>query len=76
VVATDLKPEAMKQAERNGAVTVPGGGSQVEAIRELGRGVDAAFDFVGVTPTMKVAQGSMAPGGRLTVVGLGGGVVE
>jgi propanol-preferring alcohol dehydrogenase len=63
VVATDLTPEAMKQAERNGAVTVPGGGSQVEAIRELGRGVDAAFDFVGVTPTMKVAQGSMAPGG-------------
>jgi propanol-preferring alcohol dehydrogenase len=34
----------------------------VEAIRELGRGVDAAFDFVGVTPTMKVAQRSMAPG--------------
>jgi propanol-preferring alcohol dehydrogenase len=59
-------------------VTVPGGGSQVEAIRELtdGREVDAAFDFVGVTPTMKVAQGSMAPRGRLTVVGLGVGVVE
>src|SRR3546814_5894783 len=25
VIATDMKPEAMKQAEENGAVTVPGG---------------------------------------------------
>jgi alcohol dehydrogenase, propanol-preferring len=78
VIATDVKPEAMQRAEENGAVTVPGGDGQVEAIRALtgGRGVDAAFDFVGVTPTMKVAQASMAQGGRLTVVGIGGGVVE
>jgi propanol-preferring alcohol dehydrogenase len=78
VTATDVKPEAMQRAEENGAVTVPGGDGQVEAIRALtgGRGVDAAFDFVGVTPTMKVAQASMAQGGRLTVVGSGGGVVE
>jgi propanol-preferring alcohol dehydrogenase len=78
VTATDVKPEAMQRAEENGAVTVPGGDGQVEAIRALtgGRGVDAAFDFVGVTPTMKVAQASMAQGGRLAVVGIGGGVVE
>ena len=78
VIATDLKPEAMQLAAKSGAVTVPGGDGQAEAIRELtgGRGVDAAFDFVGVTPTMKVAQASMAQGGRLTVVGLGGGMVE
>ena len=78
VIATDVKPEAMQRAEENGAVTVPGGDGQVEAIRALtgGRGVDAAFDFVGVTLTMKVAQASLAQGGRLTVVGIGGGVVE
>ena len=77
VIATDLKPEAMQLAAKSGAVTVPGGDGQAEAIRELtgGRGVDAAFDFVGVTPTMKVAQASMAQGGRLTIVGLGGGMV-
>ena len=78
VIATDMKPEAMKRAEENGATTVPGGKDQVEAIRALthGRGVDAAFDFVGVTPTIKAAQASMAQGGRLTVVGIAGGVVD
>jgi propanol-preferring alcohol dehydrogenase len=78
VIATDMKPDAMQRAEENGAVTVPGGADQVEAIRALtgGRGVDAAFDFVGVTPTIKTAQASMAQGGRLTVVGIAGGVTE
>lgn len=78
VIATDLKPEAMQQAEKNGAVTVSGGAGQAEAIRDLtgGRGVDAAFDFVGATSTITVAQASMAQGGRLTVVGIGGGAVE
>ncbi len=78
VIATDMKADAMKRAEVSGAVTVPGGQDQVSAIRELtnGRGVDAAFDFVGVSPTIKTAQASMAQGGRLTVVGIAGGVVE
>jgi propanol-preferring alcohol dehydrogenase len=78
VIATDMKPEAMKRAQQDGATTVPGGDDQVEAIRAItnGRGVDAAFDFVGVTPTVKAAQGSMAQGGRLTVVGIAGGVTE
>ena len=78
VIATDMKPDAMARAEANGATTVPGGADQVEAIRDLtgGRGVDSAFDFVGVTPTIKTAQASMAQGGRLTVVGIAGGVTE
>lgn len=78
VIATDMKPDAMERAKASGAVTVPGGADQVAAIREAsgGRGVDAAFDFVGVTPTIKAAQASMAQGGRLTVVGIAGGVTE
>lgn len=78
VIATDMKPDAMQRAEAIGAVTVPGGDGQVEAIRSLtgGRGVDAAFDFVGVTPTVKTAQACIAQGGRLTVVGIAGGVTE
>lgn len=78
VIATDLKAEAMERAEADGAVTVPGGDDQMEAIRDItnGRGVDAAFDFVGATPTIKTAQASMGQGGRLTVVGIANGVTE
>ena len=78
VIATDMKADAMERAAENGALTVPGGEGQVEAIRELtgGRGVDAAFDIVGATPTIRTAQASMAQGGRLTVVGIAGGTTE
>jgi propanol-preferring alcohol dehydrogenase len=78
VIATDMKEDAMARAEAHGAVTVPGGENQVEAIRELtgGRGVDAAFDFVGATPTIKTAQASIAIKGRLTVVGIAGGTAD
>ena len=75
VIATDLKADARARAEANGAVTVGGGERQVEEIREItgGRGVDAAFDFVGATPTIDTASAVMAQGGRLSVVGIAGG---
>ena len=78
IIATDAKPDAMARAAANGAITVPAGENQAAEIRELtrGRGVDAAFDFVGVAPTIRVAQASMAQGGRLTVVGIANGIVE
>ena len=78
VIATDMKPEAMATAEELGAITVPGGPDQVERIRELtgGKGVDAAFDFVGVAPTVAAAMGSMAQRGRCTIVGIAGGSYE
>ena len=74
IIATDMKKEAMAEAEKLGALTVPGGEGQVEKIRKLtgGRGVDAAFDFVGITPTIQTAMGSMAQRGRCTVVGIAG----
>lgn len=78
VIATDMKQDAMDRAAANGAVTVPGGPDQVAAIREItgGRGVDAAFDLVGAAPTIKTAQACLAQQGRLTVVGIAGGVTE
>jgi propanol-preferring alcohol dehydrogenase len=78
IIATDMKPEAMAKAEEAGAITVPSGPDQVRKIREItgGRGVDAAFDFVGVTPTLATATASMAQGGKLVVVGIAGGVHE
>lgn len=75
VIATDAKAGAMEQAEKFGAVTVPGGEGQAERIRELtgGRGVDAVFDMVGVDATMALAAATVAQRGALTVVGIGGG---
>jgi propanol-preferring alcohol dehydrogenase len=78
VIATDMKQDAMDRAAANGAIVVPGGEGQAERIREItgGRGVDAAFDFVGVSGTMALARAVLAQGSRLTVVGIGGGTTE
>lgn len=78
IIATDMKPEAMAEAEKLGAITVPGGEGQVERIRDLtgGKGVNAAFDFVGVKATVNTAMASMARQGRCTIVGIAGGVYE
>ena len=77
VIATDMKPEAMAQAEGYGAITVPGGEDQGARIRELtgGRGADAVFDFVGVDSTMALAAASVAQCGAVTIVGIGGGTL-
>ncbi|GAA4513851.1 NAD(P)-dependent alcohol dehydrogenase [Brevibacterium yomogidense] len=78
VIATDMKDDAMAKAEAVGALTVPGGPDQVEKIRELtgGKGVDAAFDFVGASATISVAAKSIAYKGRCTIVGIAGGTFE
>ncbi|CAN5311880.1 NAD(P)-dependent alcohol dehydrogenase [soil metagenome] len=75
VIATDSKPEAMERAAGRGALTVPAGPDQVAQIRELtgGKGADAVFDFVGVTPTVELAMACAAVQSRVTVIGLAGG---
>src|SRR5690606_29900986 len=47
-------------------------------IREItgGRGVDAAFDFVGAGPTIATAQGAIAQQGAIQVVGIAGGTAQ
>lgn len=74
IIATDMKAEAMAEAEKLGTITVPGGDEQLAKIREVtgGEDVDAGFDFVGVTPTINTAMQSMAVQGRLTVLGIAG----
>lgn len=73
IIATDTKEDALREAEKYGAITVPSGEDAAAKIRELtgGRGVDAAFDMVGIAPTMQTAMGSVGTNGRVTVVGLG-----
>ncbi len=78
VIATDMKEDAMQRAAATGAVTVPGGPDQVAQVREVtgGKGVDAAFDFVGASGTIAMAQACMGQRSRLTVVGIAGGAVQ
>jgi propanol-preferring alcohol dehydrogenase len=78
VIATDLKPAAMARARDFGAQTVEGGADQLEQIRDLtqGRGVDAAFDFVGASPTNALAQAAIAPRGAIQIVGIAGGTAQ
>lgn len=73
IIATDMKEDAMAEAEKLGAITVPGGEGQVERILEItgGKGVDAAFDFVGVGATVKTAMDAAARQSRVTIVGIG-----
>ena len=77
VIATDTKADAMALAAESDAVTVEGGEVQADRILELtgGRGVDAVFDFVGVKPTVELAQKVVARQGRITVIGIAGGQV-
>jgi len=74
VIATDMKSEAMAEAEKLGAIVVSGGDRQVDQIRKItgGKGVNAAFDFVGISPTIKTAMSSMAMRGRCSIVGIAG----
>jgi alcohol dehydrogenase, propanol-preferring len=78
VIATDANPEAMERAAAKGALTVGSGPEQAEQIRALtgGRGVDAVFDLVGVSPTIELALKVVALRGRVTVVGIGNGHVD
>ena len=78
IIATDMKEDAMKRAEEFGAVTVPGGDGQADRIRELtgDAGVTAVFDFVGVAPTIALSAEVVARQGRITIIGIAGGVYE
>lgn len=73
IIATDTKEEALREAEKYGAITVASGDDQAAKIRELtgGRGVDAVFDMVGIGPTVETAMTSVATQGRVSIVGLG-----
>lgn len=76
VIAVDLKPEALELASRVGAHhTVISDSTAAQSIRTLtnGRGADVVIDFVGVTPTMKLARDVARIMGDITIVGIGGG---
>lgn len=78
IVAVDVDDAKLEVARAYGADATFNSRSQpdvAKAILELtgGVGVVAAFDFVGLTPTLELAIAVTATGGKVTQVGLGGG---
>jgi propanol-preferring alcohol dehydrogenase len=73
VVESDAARRALA-AERGVEVLSPGP-DLARKIRERtdGLGADAVFDFVGVDETLALAVDSVAPGGAIRIVGIGGG---
>lgn len=77
VVAVDTRAAARDLGLASGAQHVAAPDDVAGLVAELtgGTGVDVAFDFVGSDGTLRLAAATLAPGGDLTVVGSGGGVL-
>jgi threonine dehydrogenase-like Zn-dependent dehydrogenase len=67
-----LDQRRLKQAEKLGAVPVPGGEGAVARVLELtgGNGVNVAIDAVGAIPAISTALACVALGGTVGLVGV------
>lgn len=74
IIAVDLLPQKLEWAKKLGATHIIDGndGDAIEKVKELtgGRGVDHAFEAVGVIPAIEQAFAMLAPGSTLTIVGV------
>ena len=73
IIAIDLEPERLELALQLGADIGlnPAADDVVARIKQMTgeRGVDAAFDAVGINASLKTALGSLRKGGSLTLIG-------
>lgn len=73
IIAVDLDAGRLELAQALGAThgLRPDAGDVVAATHELtdGRGVDRAFEVVGITPTVQLAVNAVRKGGSITLVG-------
>jgi L-iditol 2-dehydrogenase len=73
LIAVDVVGERLELARRCGATHTINSGAEdaLDAILQLtsGRGVDAAFEAVGITTTVELALRSVRKGGAVTLVG-------
>jgi propanol-preferring alcohol dehydrogenase len=76
IVAVDRREQALEIAARDGAdvMLAADGLTAREARRAAGaRGAALVIDCVGVEQTLELAAGIVAPGGHVTILGVGGG---
>ncbi len=80
VIVVDVSEEKLRLARELGAAHVINGGDPraADAIRELtgGRGVSAAFDFVGTEGTLSMAVSATRSLGKVSHIGLAGGTAR
>ncbi|MGZ8263772.1 MAG: alcohol dehydrogenase catalytic domain-containing protein [Burkholderiales bacterium] len=73
VIAADVADEKLQLAKRMGADELVDArrGDIVEQVKAVtgGRGVDAAIDMVANSETLKASLASLAPGGRMVIIG-------
>ena len=78
VIAVDSSSTRAQMAKEHGAdFALASGADNIKEIRELTSGIGAQFvlDCVGIEAALKTAIGSLARGGKFTLVGAGGGLV-
>jgi alcohol dehydrogenase, propanol-preferring len=76
IVAVDRREQALELAARDGAhVTLAADGLTTREARRAagGRGAALVIDCVGVEQTLELAAGVVAPGGHVSILGVGGG---
>jgi propanol-preferring alcohol dehydrogenase len=76
IVAVDRREQALELAARDGAdVTLAADGLTTHEARRAagGRGAALVIDCVGVEQTLELAAGIVAPGGHVSILGVGGG---
>jgi propanol-preferring alcohol dehydrogenase len=76
VVAVDRRETALELAARDGAhVTLAADGLTADEVRRAagGRGAALVIDCVGVEQTVELAAATVAPGGHVSILGVGGG---
>ena len=73
IIAVDVNPERLALARRLGATATlrSDEGDAAAQVKELtgGRGVDVAFEAVGIEPTIALAIRALRKGGSLTLIG-------
>jgi alcohol dehydrogenase, propanol-preferring len=77
IVAVDRREQALELAAREGAhATLAADGLTVRDVRRAAGGRDAALviDCVGVEQTLELAAATVAPGGHVSILGVGGGM--
>ncbi|MBI2060750.1 MAG: zinc-binding dehydrogenase [Nitrospirae bacterium] len=79
VIGVDVSPHALERARKAGAtaaINVRDEDAAKEIKKMTDGGVDAAFEFVGRSSSVREAVRSVRPGGRVVVVGIGPEPVE